>query len=66
MSETTIDLRARDLRPGDVCLGSGFVVESTPRATGRKVTFEGRYPGSSSKTVTWGASTTLRVRRPAP
>ena len=57
-------VKARDLRAGDVVVGSGFVIEENRfRAGSGSVTVLGHHPGRAAELVTWSAVAPVRVRR---
>lgn len=53
----------RNLQIGDKLVGSGFVVRSLPRISGRKAQLDGHYFLRNEQTVEWNANTTVTVER---
>lgn len=58
-----VSIRAEELRIGDMCSGSGFIVEAIPAKTHRQVVLAGRYPNGELVQRVWDARTTLTVWR---
>lgn len=58
-----VAIHAEELRVGDMCSGSGFIVEAIPAKTARQVVLAGRYPNGELVQRVWNARTTLNVLR---
>jgi hypothetical protein len=59
-----LDLQVRDLRPGDVCGGSGITILENYGRVGRKCSLRLRYANGNETRRSWGAYTRLRAIRP--